>query len=557
MADRLPGVLRIALLTAVGLVVGACVVPAAETTTTVVARTDPPVTTTEGTTTTVLSGTEHFPDGFTVPAGETWMFDPDVDTTVTVEGNVLVLGTLVMRPANDAIEHALIFENVDTSAFVGGGMDPVESDIGLWVMEEGQLLIEGAEKKAWAYEYDPDWEGDEVVAAPNSPEDYTTFEPVTSTPEPNELGYPTELLNLTRNVRIEGTPEGYTHIFIRSRKPQTIRYAALRYMAPEFGDSDATGRYGLHIHMSGDGTRGSIIEGVVIRDAANHAFVPHASHGITFRDTIAFNVKNEAYWWDPPGDDEEDDVPGPNDSNDVVWDRAVAALVDRSETGSRFRLSAFFLGNGENLTLTNSVAVGIQGQDGSDRAGFQWPEAAGDAWTFQNNIAHNNETNGIFVWQNASNRHDVEDFTAYYNEGAGVEHGAYSNAYQYRNLTLLENGNAVVSHALGESTEDADTQTWTNIRTEGGTLVIEQHARPLEEPVRFIGCDFSEIQVVDGEGEEPGGYEFVDCELTPESFDLEEAHPESFYRVQNSDGTAFELLGDGTSRAIEPFYSGE
>ena len=500
----------------------------------------------------VLSGEEAHPEGFTVPAGEVWVFDPETDTTVTVGANVIVEGRLEMQPASGDIEHVLRFEGVDVSSFAGGGMDPVATDTGLWVMGDGQLLIEGEEKTAWSYEYDPAWEGDEVVAAPNSPEDYETFETVTDTPAPNELGYPTELLNLTRNVRIEGTPEGYTHLFLRSTMPQTIRYAAIRYVAPAFGDTDATGRYGMHIHMSGDGSRGSIVEGVVISDADNHAFVPHASHGITFQDTIAYDVYNEPYWWDEPAEEEDTT----NDTHDLVWDRAVAALVRQGFAGSNFRLSAFALGNGENVTVTNSVAVGLEGEEFSDRAGFNWPESGGAVWTFENNIAHNNGSNGIFVWQNNSERHDIDDFLAYYNGGAGVSHGAYGNSYQYNNLTLQENGLAVISHALGEENPDQDAQTWTSITTDGAVLIIDEHQTEPEAPVRFVGCDFGEVIVADAEGAAPSLYEFIDCGLEPEDFDLGEAHPEGIFRVQQADGTAYELSGDGTVTDIETFYSG-
>lgn len=503
----------------------------------------------------ILSGEESFPDGFVVPAGQTWSFDPNTDTTVSVSGNVIVEGTLVMKPASGDVVHLLLFEGVDDNAFVGGGFDPVDSDVGLWVVGDGRLDIEGAEKTAWGYEYDPGWQGDEVVAAPNDEGDYQDFVPVTSTPPPNALGYQPELLDLTRNVRIEGTPEGYTHVFIRSTQPQTIRYAALRWVAPELGETDATGRYGIHFHMADDGSRGSIVEGVVIRDTGNHAFVAHASHGVTFRDTIAFQVANEAYWWDEPPESEGDNYNPINDTNDLVWDHVVAAGVRLGEGGNKFRLSAFFLGNGQNVSLTNSVAVGVQGEPGDERSGFIWPEAAGAVWTFENNVAHNNGSNGIFTWQNNKQRHDVDDFTAYYNGGVGVIHGAYENSYQYTNLTLLDNGLAVVSNALGAPSDGRDTQVWTDVRTDGGALLIAEHATPLEAPVRFVGCDFEAVIVADAESDEPSSYEFVRCDLQPDDFVLSDARRDGVFRVQRGDGTAFELDGDGTATEIEPFYS--
>ncbi len=497
---------------------------------------------------------QNYPDGVVIPPDESWVLDPERTITLTSSGNVEGLGELVMQPSAGDVEHALIFEGVDESAFVGGGMDPVPTDVGLWVMGDGQLTIEGEEKTAWGYEYDPAWVGDEVVATPNAPDDFTTFEPVTATPPANDLGYPAELLNLTRNVRIEGTPEGYSHVFIRSTQPQTIRYAAIRYVAPTFGESDATGRYGMHIHMSGEGSRGSIIEGVVIRDAGNHAFVPHASHGITYRDTIAYNVLNEAYWWDPPPEsDGGEDYDPSNDTNDLVWDRTVAALVDLGTPGNQFRLGAYFLGNGFNISVTNSVAVGVQGTAGSDRSGFIWPESAGAVWNFENNTAHNNETNGIFVWQNNSERHDVDGFTAYYNSLAGIKHGAYENSYQYRDLNLRDNGVAIVSHALGDESEGADTQIWSNVVTDGGTLIIDEHATEAEVPVRFEQCDFANVVVEDGGGSTASEYDFVGCDLSPEDFDLTDAMPDSVFRVQNDDGNVYRINGAGDVVEIEPF----
>ena len=40
-----------------------------------------------------------------------------------------------------------------------------------------------------------------------------------------------EVLNLTRNVGIEGTPTGRAHVFIVSRRPQAIAHTAIRWTA--------------------------------------------------------------------------------------------------------------------------------------------------------------------------------------------------------------------------------------------------------------------------------------------------------------------------------------
>ncbi|HVR79953.1 MAG TPA: S-layer homology domain-containing protein [Acidimicrobiia bacterium] len=499
----------------------------------------------------------NYPNGFTVPAGDTWTLNPNADTTITSGGNIIVRGTLIMKPANGDVEHLIRFTGINESNFVGGGMDPIASDVGLWVMGSGRIILEGESKPAWAYTWQSGWTGDEVRAAPNSPGNYSNFPVVTSTPAKNALGYSTELLNLTRNVRVEGTSSGYSHVFIRSTRPSTIKNAAFRYVGPDpanvaTADDDRTGRYGLHIHMSGNGSRGTLVDGLVIRDTKAHAFVPHGSHGVTFRNTIAYNVRAEAYWWDEPARGVQ------NNSNDIVWDRTVAALVRRANSGDHHRLSGYFLGAGQNISVTNSVAVGVQNEGGANRSGYLWPEDAEGTWFFHNNRAHNNEANGIFVWQNNEMPHVIDGFIAYYNRGAGVEHGAYTNSYVYKNLILRGNGVAVHSHALGEPGDDnfTDTQIWSNVKTGGGTLLIDEHAREPERPVRFVDCDFGEVEVDDRGGPERSLYDFIRCGLEPNDFDLSGARSDSVFRVQRANGTAYRLTGTGAATSISAFYSG-
>ncbi len=497
----------------------------------------------------------NYPNGFTVPAGDTWTLNPNANTTITSGGNIIVRGTLVMKPANGNINHIIRFTGINEANFVGGGMDPIASDVGLWVVGGGRITLQGESKPAWSYTYQSSWAGDEVLAAPNTPGNTSGFTAVSSTPAKNALGYSTELLNLTRNVRVEGTPSGYTHVFIRSSALSTIKNAAFRYVGPDPavipGSDDSTGRYGLHIHMNGDWTRGMVVDGLVIRDTKAHAFVPHGSHGIKFLNTIAYNVRGEAYWWDDPAGGMM------NESDDIVFDRTVAARVTQASGGNNHRLTAYYLGAGENPVITNSVAVGVQAQSGANRSGFLWPEDSQGTWFFNKNRAHNNGVNGIFVWQNNELPHVIDNFLAYYNGHAGIEHGAYTNSYVYKNLTLLGNGVAIHSHALGEPGDNGftDTQIWANVKTNGGTLYIDEHARPLERPVRFVDCDLGRVDVND-QGAVAGAYDFIRCGLEPSDFDLAQADPNDVFRVQRSNGTAYRLTGTGAVTPIAAFYNG-
>ena len=506
-----------------------------------------------------FSGVVSMAEGFEVPPGETWVFDPDVSTTVEVGANVVVRGTLAMRPSSRDVVHVLRFVGIDEELFVGGGMEPVATDIGLWVVGDGRLDLEGTPVTPWSYEWQPEWDRDEVVAAPHMLDDYEGFTAVdgpNSVPPPNPLGYAPELLNLTRNVMVEGTPAGRTHIFIHSTRPQVIRFASIRYVAPDLQDrsvrdrdQDETGRYGVHFHHNADASRGSLVEGVVVRDAGNHAFVPHGSDGITFRDTIAFNTLNAAYWWDPTSRRK----PG-NATNDTLYERAVAAMV-RTTDG---RDPAFQMGEGDNNTVIGSVAVGVQ-TSGPSNSGFGWPGTEQGVWTFTDNVAHNNVGHGIFVWQNSREAHLIEGFTAYYNAKSGVSHGAYRNSYTYRDLVLLDNDQArggqvaVESRAVGRPSSDGSVamQLWDGVITGGAVLRTSRHAQDPEAPVRFENCDFAEVIVSEGPGHF-SEYEFVECGLTPADITIEFMHPDSVLRVQDN-GVAWEMRSDAVVRDIPAF----
>ena len=428
--------------------------------------------------------------GVTVQPGGELIWEPKVGRTLQSSGNVVVKGRLVMRPASPSVEHLLVFRDVSERRFVGGGMDVLESDVGLWVMGAGVLDLEGTARRAWTRvtgaveegattltlrDAPTGWrQGDELVItptiAPSSDDSFNgydtarvraisgrlvTLDRPTSFPHPSvdilaDAGagrlQTAEVLNLTRNVRIEGRPGHRSHIFIRSRRPQSLAHAALRHMGPRQPDGGFTklvlGRYALHIHMCDDGSRGSVVDRVVIRDAGSHAFVPHLSNGIVFRDCISHDTLEDAYWWDGAPDTR---TPGPP-SHDIRYERCVASRVEYDPAFRGFTLTGFFLGRGNGNVIRDSVAVGIRGD--TSAAGFTWPEGSEGVWTFERCIAHNNRNHGIFVWQNTAKLHLITRFTAYHNQGAGVSHGAYNNRYVYRDSTLHGNrSGAVLLHA--------------------------------------------------------------------------------------------------------------
>jgi hypothetical protein len=415
--------------------------------------------------------------GVTVAAGATLRFDPAANVTLSSSRNVVIDGRLQMRPASAATSHALRFINVNEAAFVGSGMNVIASDVGLWVMGAGQLDLAGAPKTAWTRASGPisagatsvgvigapsGWRaGDDIAIAPTQAPtvgdgswdgfDQAKVTAVSGTsvslstavtrPHPMVNGqWTAEVMNLTRNVRLEGTPTGRSHVFIRSSRPQTILYTAFRYMGPRQGEEKVLGRYGLHFHYSLDGSRGSQVMGTVVRDTDSHAYVPHQSHGITFKDDISFNTTEDAYWWDPNTTLDKDYDPN-EVSHDTTYDHDIAALVKAGNTP--YRLSGFTMGAGENNVIRDSVAVGVQGF--RDANGFEWPEHGPGVWDFsRGNIAHNNKVDGILNWENGGPTRLIANFVAYYNGEAGIDHGSYFNRYHFENIVLYGNGRSAV-----------------------------------------------------------------------------------------------------------------
>jgi len=421
------------------------------------------------------------------------VFARDRTLTLASAGNVEVRGALALAPGDTAV-HTLRFPAVDERRFKGGGTGVQDTDTGLWVTGSGYLRLDGAAKTAWARAADSLKPGETTIKLSNTPTGWQVGDELAVTPTgtPDTDGFSTaydlrtiariddatvtldaplrhahprttvggglalgaEVLNLTRTVRVEGTAQGRAHVHLTSSRRADVRHAALRWLGPRAPSSEkwngqpvtepVLGRYGLHLHMLADASRGTVVEGVVVRDTGNHAFVPHASHGITFRSCISHETWEDAYWWDGPIDTRTPQGP----SDDITYEACVASRTVFEPNPRGYRLTGFSLGAGRGSVARDCVAVGVQGATGA--SGYEWPETSEGIWTFERCLAHNNLQNGIFVWLNAQHHHTVGQFVAYHNGGWGIEHGAYLNDFEYRDSVLHGNaGGGVAVHALG------------------------------------------------------------------------------------------------------------
>ena len=471
-------------------------------------------------------------------------YDTGRSTTVDTSGNVVNAGRLVMRPSADAIIHRLRFVGVQESAYVGGGMSVLDSDVGLWTIDGGVVDAQGTERAGWNRTGDdPSWLAtDELVRAPNAPGDFTTFAPHRKgDPAPSINGpkgpVSTEVLNLTRNVWIEGTPQGRAHIiFLHCMRPQTIRHIGIRYMGPRKMTGETyssptgtlpvtagvTGRYGLHFHHCGDGSRGSLVEGVVIRDAGFRAFVPHTSHGMTFRDCIAYNVFDDGYWWDPN-----------EATHDVVYEHCAAMLVRSDPDFRGYTTNGFLLGEGLNTVARDCVAVGVRSNNVNSGA-FHWPSKANfdaNVWIFEDCVAHNNRDAGFSVWQNDPHPHVIVRLLAYHNK-IGINHGAYVNSYIYKGGLTFGNTCEMLQHALGA--------TYEGLEMHGDLHIVKHKLASTTRISRYVNCLITGTVVV-AEVDQPGVIEFVSTDRrydrTRDRFDVRSLL--SLITVRNSDSTSY------------------
>ncbi|GGO91039.1 G8 domain-containing protein [Wenjunlia tyrosinilytica] len=551
----------------------------------------------------VLLDTDADVGSLVVEEGGSLRFAPSRSTTLTARGNVVLRGRLAMAPARAGITHRLVFAGVDESRFRGAAMDPDARDTGLWVRGKGQLVLRGTARTAWARAAGSlakgsravslagrprGWRpGDEVAVVPTGRPDGGGFhdrydmrviasvegalirltEPLSHDHPAVRVGAGTtagaEVLNLTRNARIEGSPSGRAHIHIMSTARQRLSHAALRWLGPR-QDSEETwrspegtrhitegvlGRYPLHFHMMGDATRGTVVDSVVVRDCGNHAFVPHNSHGITLRDCVSHNTWDDAYWWDGAPDTRHDQGP----SHDLRYERCVASRVRADPPFRGYRLTGFALGAGHGSAARGCVAVGVRGTTSS--SGFFWPEGGSGTWEFTDCVAHNNAADGIFVWQNNHLPNTVRTFLGYHNGGHGIEHGAYLNDFAYRDCVLHANGvGGVLIHALGAR----EGTVFGNLLIDGGGLSDHAFATARHTSyggtVTITGCRLLGHRTagiaVRSSGGQPDELDIAACEFTGNELRLDDHVPErSRIRLRREDGSTVTVgpaSGSGT-----------
>jgi len=318
----------------------------------------------------------------------------------------------------------------------------------------------------------------------------------------------------------------------------------IRHMSP-----GALGRYPLHLHHCGNGSRGSLIEGVVVRESGDRGFVAHASHGITFRDCVAFDVENAPFWWDH---DDDSDF-----SNDVRYEHCLAARIGPESTGKSGQNGFRMMGGTGNAAI-DCVVVGNGGS--ANAGGFHWPAAVNHApnvWRFEDCVAHNNKVNGIFVWQKDGNPHVIDRFTGYHNGEHGIEQGAYANSYHYRDSVLVANesrnlvhhSNSRFNDALGKPAGYSRVKFHAKGRTSSHILKRKSNLSG-KHPVTWDQCEFfgdaEVLRVDEATGGEAAVLLFIHClvngqDMEPSDVMVESNPNGTIVRGRRRDGTSWQV----------------
>lgn len=454
----------------------------------------------------------------------TLTFDPEKSITLTTTKNIILTGKLVMKPARPEVIHTIRFINVDESKFVGGGMDPIDSDVGLWVTGKGQLDIEGAPVRGWTrskkaiaagdtlldLQDTAGWKAGHEIAVMPIAEGASNYDDrlittvfsngigvakTTAHPMVEKFGkqYYPEVANLTRNVRIEGTPSGKSHVLIHSTAVQNIKYAAFRYMGArkqQLGGAEkelVLGRYPLHFHHCEFGSKGSTVWGNVVRDSGNRAFVNHGSHGIHIKDNVAYIVLDDAYWWDL-GHQTHDNLFESNLAAHLGYvGRSVdMALydIDKSDQVPSTGVNGMLLGRGDGNIWRGNVVIGQSG-DPHTYAAYLWPtrneEQPEGVHVFEDNIAHNCDC-GLRTWQNTGLPHVITRFTSF-NNRLDLHHGAYQNNYEY--VDCVFTGKAEFQAGSGDRLRI--------INTKFNQIEMTHSALPSDRPMLFLNCYFNTL----------------------------------------------------------------
>lgn len=467
-------------------------------------------------------------------------------------------------------------------------MDFVPQDRGIWLFDYARFNISGAYKthmvkaegsifkgaKSFKVKQSTaDWQdGDLISIAPMLKGDLLGFEErkfiKTSDPflvtldRPLDKDHPqfdrftAEVLNLSHNITIGGTVTGKTHIWQMSKAKQGFKSVAIEYVGPRnsrYAEKPTqryglTGRYGLHWHHAGWDVKGTVIENVLIKHCGHNCFVPHGSHGMTFKNTLAYDFNGHAYWWD-----------NKHSTHETTFDNIILA---KSYPINQHISGGCKMGMGWGNKWINVTAIGVAtgGSLGNNvGAAMLWQandegihEILGGALIHHCGV-------GITFWQNSTSPHPVHGIVLFHNTHH-VNNGAYVNGNTYEGLEVYGEG----EFKLKANSRGSNFQIWKDIKTDCKGLQDYAwraiHA-PLDtdNPTKIQGCTFKGYNkaALEYTNDRLRPIDFINCTfekgLDSVVFFTETANPNSIIRVQMADGTAWQYQKGQPRKSIPKF----
>lgn len=420
--------------------------------------------------------------------------------------------------------------------FVGTIDDPnnhdglIASDVGIWMLGTSQLDLQGTPKQSWTnltgsvlkgvsiigVKSAAGWlVGDRIVVYPTDKpgENTMNWNDATNTPEdtflprfekktiksisgntitldsPLEYDHkqvsnfpPAEVVNNTRTFKIFGTPSGRSHILIKSSKPQVIDNIEMFNMGPRGGGQrpgPILGRYPIHFHHCGDGSRGSRVTNNAVHDIGNRGIVVHGSHGVTVENNNVTFFMNNGYWYDPG-----------HVTNTIRYIRNICGGVvyDGGHAGNS---EGFMIGQGDENEFDGNVAVYCKLGPAGVGGAFSWNADNEGIPIFKNNLSHSNST-GLFVWQNTGHFHLLIGHQSY-NEDCGMFWGAYINSYLLFNCSFY---NSFITHKAtpGSNAPMYEKCTFDGAGNLNHLIEVLSSAVPAGIPIGFRECIFRDYK---------------------------------------------------------------
>lgn len=367
-------------------------------------------------------------------------------------------------------------------------LEVIDSDYGVWVVDSGVFTGAGEAKRAWSkltesagpgdatftVEDATGWLADDrIVLTPTAEssvsENYLQFDEAAiagiegqtvtldAAPGYDHAGCTDcvrrgEAIDLSRNVVVRSFDDtAHAHMIVGNSGLLQLDSVELRWLGPH--RSCATGepqrRAPIYFHEQGDASADSFVRHVSIWGGKNHFYMQEKSNGVEVTDVAGYDTAGEGFAMFYDNSTCDTRCSGDNwvVTGTVFTDvlAAKVAVPERDDCNAIGSVIGINPSGGEGTGCQGCVATGVAynfGAYGNEGAIHLAEGGSGRPvdFTLNNNVAHNNAGNGISNWQNAGELEPPYDGNQVWSNGAdGVHHGAYTNPYEYTNLTAIDN----------------------------------------------------------------------------------------------------------------------